>query len=128
MISAETGKFDQHKETEGYHEKSQSEHEEIKRNLNQEHYQHLLNIMLNLHLVQKHQQDYLNCPSVFLPNSRNEKVLILDVDETLIHTIDERDPASMKGSFELLIPEYDNSSKNISIKVNIRPYLMESLM
>jgi len=55
-------------------------------------------------------------------------VLILDVDETLIHTIDERDPASMKGSFELMIPEFDNSSKSIKINVNVRPYLMESLM
>jgi len=48
MISAETGKFD-HKDS-----NEQSQHEEIKRNLNQEHYQHLLNIMLNLHLVHKH--------------------------------------------------------------------------
>lgn len=84
--------------------------------------------MLNLHMVDKHKNDYQNCPSVFLPDSRNEKVLILDVDETLIHTIDERDPPSMKGTHEVLIPEFDNSSKNISIKVNLRPYLMESLM
>ena len=84
--------------------------------------------MLNLHLVHKHKQDYLNCPGVFLPDSRNSKVLILDVDETLIHTIDERDPESMKGTFELFIPEFDNSEKNIKIKVNVRPYLMESLM
>ena len=70
----------------------------------------------------------MNCPGVFLPDSRNAKVLILDVDETLIHTIDERDPASMKGTFELFIPEFDNSEKNIKIKVNVRPYLMESLM
>ena len=55
-------------------------------------------------------------------------MLILDVDETLIHTIDERDPASMKGEFELFIPEFDDSDKNIKIKVNVRPYLMESLM
>ena len=55
-------------------------------------------------------------------------MLILDVDETLIHTIDERDPASMKGSFELMIPEFDNSEKSIKINVNVRPYLMESLM
>jgi hypothetical protein len=61
--------------------------------------------MLNLHMVEKHKNDYLNCPSVFLPDCRNKKVLILDVDETLIHTIDERDPPGMKGKFELLIPE-----------------------
>tara|TARA_B110000285_G_scaffold229610_1_gene294647 strand:- start:864 stop:1121 length:258 start_codon:yes stop_codon:yes gene_type:complete len=79
-------------------------------------------------MVEKHNQDFLNCPNVFLPDSRNEKVLILDVDETLIHTIDERDPESMKGSFELFIPEFDGSNNNIRIKVNVRPYLMESLM
>jgi TFIIF-interacting CTD phosphatase-like protein len=84
--------------------------------------------MLNLHMVDKHSKDYLNCPNVFLPKCDNEKVLILDVDETLIHTIDERDPPSMKGSFELFIPEYEGSSNNIQIKVNVRPYLMESLM
>ena len=53
--------------------------------------------MLNLDKVEKHSKDYINLPSVFLPDSRNDMVLILDVDETLIHTIDERDPPYMKG-------------------------------
>lgn len=60
---------------------------------------------MNLHLLECHQNAYKKLESVYLPDNRNEKVLILDIDETMIHTIDERDPSSMKGKYELYIPD-----------------------
>lgn len=55
-------------------------------------------------------------------NHSEKRLLVFDIDETMIHTIDERDPKSMKGQFKIKIADMD------SIKVNVRPYLMESLI
>ena len=79
--------------------------------------------MLNLQVLEPFSENYLNIGSVFLPDPEQEvvarwseekevgnqstrhelnhqrqiKVLFLDIDETLAHCIDDRDPPSMKG-------------------------------
>ena len=55
-----------------------------------------------------------------MPESRHSKVLILDIDETMVHTVDEKDPNNMKGKFQIMVGQDP-------INVNIRPHLMDSL-
>lgn len=52
-------------------------------------------------------------------------MLAIDIDETMIHTIDERDPPSMKGQFKIQIGGHDESSQQIEL--NVRPHLIECL-
>jgi hypothetical protein len=52
--------------------------------------------MLNLDLVEKYGQKYLELPQVTIPQS-NKRLLVFDIDETMIHTVDEKDPKTMKG-------------------------------
>ena len=69
-------------------------------NLNQDHYQSILNTVMHLHLLDQYKLDYLKLPHVELPKPRKRSqriTLIIDIDETMIHTLDERDPPSMKG-------------------------------
>jgi predicted secreted acid phosphatase len=35
---------------------------------------------------------------VYLPASNKRKVLVFDIDETMVHTLDARDNASMQGA------------------------------
>ena len=51
------------------------------------------------------------------------KVLFLDIDETMIHCLDERDPSTMIGKHTLEV----ETEPPIQIKVNMRPGLIESL-
>lgn len=64
--------------------------------MTQDHYQQILHTMLNLDLVQKYGHRYLDLQPVKIPSSK-KRLLVFDIDETMIHTIDERDPKSMKG-------------------------------
>ena len=54
-------------------------------------------------------------------------MLIFDIDETMIHTLDERDPQEMKGSVRLFIPDTEYPSQSIEINLNVRPYLKQCL-
>ena len=65
----------------------------------------------------------------------NAKVLFLDIDETMIHCIDDRDAASMKGEVRLRI-DLDvpsrrqvgmNQVQHIDVDLNVRPGLYECL-
>lgn len=80
--------------------------------------------MLNLDLVEKHGQKYLDLPSITIPAS-TKRLLVFDIDETMIHTIDERDPKSMKAQFKIKIKDKHRTE---IINVNVRPCLMESLL
>jgi len=86
--------------------------------------------MMNLHLLEPHSEKYTALNKIHLPdpdpnvvelwseveglseaegvnalNSRasNAKVLFFDIDETMVHCIDDRDPPSMKGEIRLQI-------------------------
>lgn len=80
--------------------------------------------MLNLDLVQKYGNRYLELEPVHIKKS-DKKLLVFDIDETMIHTLDERDPKSMKGQFKIKIKD---KGRLESINVNVRPCLMESLI
>lgn len=70
------------------------------------HYQQTIQTIQNLHLIKAQDKAYKEIPPVFLPPptiqvrkawQKNFKVLFLDIDETMIHCIDENDPPSMQG-------------------------------
>jgi predicted HAD superfamily phosphohydrolase YqeG len=60
--------------------------------------------MLNLDLVEKYGNRYLDLKPVHIKKS-NKRLLVFDIDETMIHTIDERDPKSMKGQYKIKIED-----------------------
>jgi CTD small phosphatase-like protein 2 len=80
--------------------------------------------MLNLDLVEKHGEKYKELQMVEIPQSK-KRLLVFDIDETMIHTIDERDHKAMRGQFKIKIRDGDRTEE---ISVNVRPYLMESLL
>ena len=107
-----------------------------RRNLNQEHYQQTLNTILNLNLLQPYQNDYKNLPQIDIPSEprfhsgrgrreRQRRILAVDIDETMIHTIDERDPRDMKGKVKIQVGGHDDSLQQIDL--NVRPHLIECL-
>lgn len=51
------------------------------------------------------------------------KVLFFDIDETMVHCIDDRDPPSMKGNISLLV----RANSDIEIQINLRPGLISCL-
>jgi hypothetical protein len=63
--------------------------------------------MLNLNLLTPYLDDYLRVSPVILPepsqwlnnnwDGTNPKVIFIDIDETMVHCIDDRDPENMKG-------------------------------
>jgi hypothetical protein len=86
--------------------------------LHAEHYQQTVNTICNLHLLKLLSHKYQLLPKVYLPDVDraiwqrwqpptgehvNAKVLFLDIDETMIHCIDDRDPVSMRGETKLRI-------------------------
>ena len=79
--------------------------EEDVRQLSVQHYNETLDCIKNLAVIEKYRNEYLNIPAVNLRASQHKKVLIFDLDETMIHTLDERDPPTMKGKVRLNIPE-----------------------
>lgn len=80
--------------------------------------------MLNLDLIEKYGDRYLELEPVHIKKSE-KKLLVFDIDETMIHTLDERDPKAMKGQFKIKIKD---KGRIESINVNVRPCLMESLI
>lgn len=83
-----------------------------------EHYQQTVNTICNLHLLKPLSHKYQLLPKIHLPDVDraiwqrwqpptgehiNAKVLFLDIDETMIHCIDDRDPVSMRGETKLRI-------------------------
>lgn len=101
--------------------------------------------MCNLTLLKPYHQHYKNLEPVHLSppdpqvvscwrtgpgNSVNPKVLLLDIDETMIHCIDDRDPPQMRGESRLRIDldRQDGSPEFIDIDINVRPGLRECLL
>ena len=53
-------------------------------------------------LFEPYKYNYLNIPKVKIKTKSNHlKLLVVDIDETLIHTIDENDPSYMKGDYSI---------------------------
>jgi len=59
-------------------------------------------------------------------NPANKKVLILDIDETMIHCLDERDPENEEPDIVIRIP-LDDEGDYADAGINIRPHLYECL-
>lgn len=124
-------------------------------NIQTEHFQQTVNTIRNLHLLNDFYDLYQLITPVFLPDpseevrtnwagglSMNPKTLFIDIDETMVHCIDERDPPTMKGQQVLKVKLKSEttppslvgllSSKNkpeyIEIKINIRPGLISCLL
>lgn len=59
-------------------------------------------------------------------NHLHKKVLILDIDETMIHCLDERDPEIEDPDVVIRIP-LDDEGDYADAGINIRPHLYECL-
>ncbi len=55
-----------------------------------------------------------------------KKLLILDIDETMIHCLDERDPENEDPDVIIRIP-LDDEGDYADAGINIRPHLIEML-
>jgi Dullard-like phosphatase family protein len=116
-----------------------------KPDLHSEHFQQTLSVVQNLHAIDHLKDEYRYIEPVFLPDPSAElasrwlgdpKVLFLDIDETLIHCIDEKDPQTMYGQHTLRVDlkgyrspnqELNDQPDYIDIEIIIRPGLFESL-
>lgn len=118
-----------------------------------EHYQQTVNTIHNLYLLNDFYECYQLLEPVFLPEPSQEvfenwqdavsshpKTLFLDIDETMIHCIDESDPPTMLGEYTLRVELSQNDINNLpigpeeenpdylDIHINIRPGLRECLL
>ena len=84
-------------------------------------------VVNHLHLLQKYDNHWRNLEPVDLPPSTKQKVLVFDIDETMVHTIDESDSLKMKGSIKLMIPSSQVPGEFIEVLLNVRPHLLECL-
>ena len=101
--------------------------------------------MRNLQLLQPYSESYKSLGRVVLPEPTDEqkshwpenrvKVIFFDIDETMIHCIDDRDSPDMKGQVPLVVSfqeQTENScddtpTQSIHIQINLRPGLRECL-
>ena len=108
------------------------------------HFQQTLNIMRNIHLLDPFLESYKDVERVELPEPTEEqkskwpdgdvKVVFFDIDETMIHCIDDKDSPDMVGDVKLdvMIDQGEDEgdiqdSQAIQIQINIRPGLLECL-
>ena len=56
-----------------------------------------------------------------------KKTLILDIDETMIHCLDERDPSDEEPDVIIRIPLNPDGTEFADAGINIRPHLYECL-
>lgn len=92
------------------------------------HFHETLAVVSNLSkIIEEYDKAYLELEPVYLPETTKTKVLIFDIDETMVHSIDERDPKGMKGKIHLLIPDQRDAHKMVPVCLNVRPHLMKCL-
>ena len=86
---------------------------------------------MNLHLLTQYSQYYKQMPRILLPNwdvnDGSKFLLILDIDETMMHALDERDGPSMRFQHTIDIPHETIEDQTEQIHINLRPHLLESL-
>lgn len=98
-----------------------------------------------MHLLEPYEDAYKSINPVHVPapkphllvgrDASSVRLLVLDIDETMIHTVDDKDPPQMKGAHSLTIPPVQMWEKGklkevagpLEIKVNVRPHLTECL-
>lgn len=78
-------------------------------------------------IISEYDRAYLQLEPVHLPETTKRKVLIFDIDETMVHSIDESDPKGMKGKIHLLIPGQKDTQSMVPVCLNVRPHLMKCL-
>lgn len=61
--------------------------------------------------------------SVYLPETEHKKTLIFDLDETLVHCIDEIQTTSYDHQISVTFP----TGETIEAGINVRPYAYECL-
>ena len=99
--------------------------------VNEIHKQHLMqtfNALNTIPYLKPYETAYQKLKKVYLPQPREtymKKTLILDIDETMIHCLDERDPDNEDPDVIIKIPLDDNDYADAGI--NIRPHLYECL-
>eukprot|EP00347_Sterkiella_histriomuscorum_P020709 403336778 len=96
------------------------------------HRQHLIqtfNALQTIPLLGPYQKSYLRKERIYLPPPRDpslKKLLILDIDETMIHCLDERDPEHEEPDIVIRIP-LDDEGDYADAGINIRAHLHECL-
>jgi len=60
---------------------------------------------------------------VFLPETKHKKVIIFDMDETLIHCVDDTDQESPDIVLQVNFP----NGETVEAGINVRPYAIECL-
>jgi hypothetical protein len=56
-----------------------------------------MNTIRNIHLLQPFQKTYQTLPSINLKHSQiNQLILVLDIDETMIHVLDHKDSSLIR--------------------------------
>ena len=85
--------------------------------------------MNTIPLLKANDKDYLKKERIYLPQFKNNKIkktLILDIDETMIHCLDDRDPEDEEPDVVIRIP-LDDDGDYADAGINIRPHLYECL-
>lgn len=80
-------------------------------------------------MLTPYSSNYLKKQRIYLPPPRNpshKKVLLLDIDETMIHCLDERDPETEDPDVVIRIP-LDDEGDFADAGINVRPHLYECL-
>lgn len=80
-------------------------------------------------MLSKYQKNFPQRNKIFLPppkNPNHKKLLILDIDETMIHCLDERDAEADEPDVVIRIP-LDDDGDYADAGINIRPHLYECL-
>ena len=87
-----------------------------------------MNTIRNIHLLQPFQKTYQTLPSINLKHSQiNQLILVLDIDETMIHVLDHKDSSLIRFQYEIDIPHAKIQNQKVKIRLNVRSHLFESL-
>jgi CTD small phosphatase-like protein 2 len=93
------------------------------------HLMQTFNALSTIPHLKPYEKHYLLKDKIYLPKPKNphiKKTLILDIDETMIHCIDEKDPEDTQPDVVIRIP-LDDKGDYADGGFNIRPHLYELL-
>ena len=87
------------------------------------------NALQTIPYLKKYEKAYMNKEKIILPPPKRahiKKVLVLDIDETMIHCLDERDAEDEQPDVIIRIP-MDEEGDYADAGINIRPHLLKCL-
>ena len=89
------------------------------------HKQHFMQTIQQLKFIGKNIEmvDSSQVPEVSLPKSEKSKLLIFDMDETLLHCVDDIEKQETDVVIEINFP----SEETVYAGINIRPYIIECI-